>query len=79
MPFVMYDEVRNKKKKVVSITGVMVITDSDRPEKIYPDYVDEYGDKRDKWLNLQQFIDKYGSDFSAGRIQADPPTRTGGR
>lgn len=63
MPFVMYDEVRNKKKKVIKITGVMIVTDSERPEKIYPDYVDEYGNKRDKWMKLEEFIDKYGSDL----------------
>ena len=61
MPFVMYDEVLNKKEKVISITGVMVITDSEKPEKIYSDYVDEYGNKRDKWLELEEFINKYGS------------------
>ena len=63
MPFVMYDEVRNKKKKVIGITGVMLVTDSDRPEKIYHDMVDEYGNKRDKWLKLEDFIDRYGSDL----------------
>lgn len=63
MPFVMYDEVLNKKEKVISITGVMVITDSERPEKIYPNYVDEYGNKRDKWMKLEEFINKYGSDL----------------
>jgi hypothetical protein len=63
VPFVMYDEVLNKKEKVISITGVMVITDSERPEKIYPNYVDEYGNKRDKWMKLEEFINKYGSDL----------------
>lgn len=63
MPFVMYDEVLNKKEKVLSITGVMVITNSEKPEKIYPDYVDEYGNKRDKWMKLEEFINKYGSDL----------------
>jgi hypothetical protein len=63
VPFVMYDEVLNKKEKVISITGVMVITDSERPEKIYSNYVDEYGNKRDKWMKLEEFINKYGSDL----------------
>jgi hypothetical protein len=63
MAFVMYDEVLNKKGKVIGIDGVMVIDDSDKPEKIYSDYVDEYGNKRDRWRSVSAFIEKYGEDL----------------
>lgn len=60
MSFVMYDEVRNRKGKVITIEGVILVSDSDKPEKIYKDYVDEYGTKRDKWCSVSEFIEKHG-------------------
>ena len=58
MAFVMYDV--DKK----AIKNVMVVDDeSDRPEKIYEDYVDEYGDIRDKWMSYEEFVAKYGEDL----------------
>lgn len=64
MSFVMYDEVKNKKGKVIKIDDVLVVNDgSDRPEKIYEDRVDEYGNIRDKWLPYQDFVAKYGEDL----------------
>lgn len=64
MAFVMYDEVKNKKDKVIKIADVMVVNDgSDRPEKIYEDRVDEYGDIRDKWMPYQDFVTKYGENL----------------
>jgi hypothetical protein len=57
--FVMYDISKRGK-----IKNVMVVNDgSDRPEKIYEDRVDEYGDIRDKWMPYQNFIAKYGEDL----------------
>jgi len=42
----------------------MVVNDgSDRPEKIYEDRVDEYGDIRDKWMPYQDFVTKYGENL----------------
>lgn len=58
MAFVMYDV----EKK--AIKNVMVVDDgSDRPEKIYEDRVDEYGDIRDKWMPYEKFVAKYGEDL----------------
>ena len=64
MAFVMYDEVMNKKSKVIGVKDLLVVNDgSDRPEKIYEDRVDEYGDIRDKWMPYQDFVTKYGEDL----------------
>ena len=52
----------NKKDKVIGVKNVMVVND-DRPEKIYEDRVDEYGDIRDKWMPYQDFVTKYGEDL----------------
>lgn len=60
MSIVMFDEVINKKGKVIGIKNILLIEDSMRPEKIYCDHVDYYGDKRDKWLILDDFIKEYG-------------------
>lgn len=57
MSFVMYDVINSE------IKNVMVVEDSDRPEKIYEDRVDEYGDIRDKWMPCKDFIAKYGEDL----------------
>ena len=56
--YVMYDV----EKK--SIKNVMVVNDgSGRPEKIYEDRAEEYGDIRDKWLPYKDFVAKYGEDL----------------
>lgn len=57
MSFVMYDVINSE------IKNVMVVEDSDRPEKIYEDRVDEYGDIRDKWIPYKDFIAKHGEDL----------------
>lgn len=51
--FVMYD---------VSVAGVcnVLVREGKKPEKVYENFVDDYGDKRDTWLPYKDFIKLYG-------------------
>ena len=46
--FVMFDIVKGEPKNVIIRDGV-------RPEKIYPHWVDDYGDKRDRWMSYEDW------------------------
>ncbi len=53
--FVMYD---------MDVTGAcnILVREGKRPEKIYENFVDDYGDKRDAWLPYTEFTRLYGED-----------------